>query len=209
MSISPPPSFPPVLATPRPDLEELELEAQDARRARSGWRRRASGLLLALAATTALGLGALELTGLAPWAAEARADLGAPGEEPASTLDARLERSIARAVDAAARDGVELYVSSGLRSAEEQRILWEEALEEHGSRAEAARWVLPPEVSSHVTGKAVDVGPAQGAAWLGEHGSRWGLCQVYANEPWHFERVTRNKGECPAMLPDASVLLED
>ena len=124
MSISPPPSFPPVLATPRPDLEELELEAQDARRARSGWRRRASGLLLALAATTALGLGALELTGLAPWAAEARADLGAPGEEPASTLDARLERSIARAVEAAARDGVELYVSSGLRSAEEQRILW-------------------------------------------------------------------------------------
>ena len=28
MSISPPPSFPPVLATPRPDLEELELPSE-------------------------------------------------------------------------------------------------------------------------------------------------------------------------------------
>ena len=88
-------------------------------------------------------------------------------------------------------------------------MLWDEAVEEYGSELAAAQWVLPPGLSSHVTGRAVDVGPAEGAAWLAEHGSRWGLCQVYANEPWHFERVTRNKGQCPQMLTDASVLFED
>ena len=57
MNSSSPPSFPPVLATPRPELEQPGPEAP-ARNHRGAWRRRASGLALALAATTALGIGA-------------------------------------------------------------------------------------------------------------------------------------------------------
>jgi D-alanyl-D-alanine carboxypeptidase len=60
--------------------------------------------------------------------------------------------------------------------------------------------VLPPEESEHVTGRAVDVGPEAGIAWLREHGVRFGLCQRYANEPWHFERLAGAKGSaCPPM----------
>ena len=143
-------------------------------------------------------VGALQLTGHAPWSRELRG---------ADALDTALEKAVGRAIEAARKDGVELSVTSGLRSVEEQTALWTEALDTYGTAAEAARWVLPPEHSTHVQGLAVDVGPVDGVAWLGEHGARWGLCQVYANEPWHFERATKNKGTCPDPLPDASELL--
>ena len=151
-------------------------------------------------AALALAFGVLQLTGLAPWAA---AELRA-----APSLDAQLERAMDRAIDAARQDGVELRITSGLRSVEEQQALWSDALEEHGSETEAARWVLPPELSAHVQGLAVDVGPTEGAYWLIQHGARWGLCQVFANEPWHFERLTKNRGTCPDPVADASVLLD-
>jgi hypothetical protein len=38
-----------------------------------------------------------------------------------------------------------------------------------------------------VSGNAVDIGPLDATAWLAEHGVRYGLCQIYRNEPWHFE----------------------
>jgi hypothetical protein len=56
----------------------------------------------------------------------------------------------------------------------------------------------------HVTGKAVDVGPTDAAYWLAQHGARYGLCQIYANEIWHFERVIEPGETCPEQLPDAS-----
>jgi hypothetical protein len=35
-------------------------------------------------------------------------------------------------------------------------------------------------------------------AWLSEHGAGYGLCQVYANEPWHYElRPKAINGGCP------------
>ena len=39
----------------------------------------------------------------------------------------------------------------------------------------------------HVSGDAVDIGPADATAWLAEHGAAYGLCQIYRNEPWHYE----------------------
>lgn len=135
--------------------------------------------------------------------------LGAQQISAADTLDPQLERAVARATRAAAKDGVELYVNSGLRSVDEQRELWDAGVEEHGGPHEAARWVLPPELSAHVSGLAVDIGPAEGAAWLGVHGPRWGLCQVFENEPWHFERLTRKNGTCPEQLPDPSSLVPE
>jgi len=44
------------------------------------------------------------------------------------------------------------------------------------------------------------MGPARGVAWLRENGVRFGLCQRYANEPWHFERLAGARGsDCPAL----------
>ena len=57
----------------------------------------------------------------------------------------------------------------------------------YGSEAEAARWVATPDTSAHVSGDAVDIGPADATAWLSEHGAAYGLCQIYGNEPWHYE----------------------
>jgi hypothetical protein len=38
-----------------------------------------------------------------------------------------------------------------------------------------------------VSGDAVDIGPSDAAAWLSKHGAGYGLCQIYDNEPWHYE----------------------
>jgi hypothetical protein len=54
-----------------------------------------------------------------------------------------------------------------------------------------------------VSGDAVDLGPARAASWLGDHGAAYGLCRVYANEPWHFElRAGAAGGGCPAPYAD-------
>lgn len=63
--------------------------------------------------------------------------------------------------------------------------------------------MLPPEESAHVSGAAVDVA-AEGADWLKAHGWRYGLCQRYANEWWHFEVRTQPGGTCPPLQQDAS-----
>ena len=38
-----------------------------------------------------------------------------------------------------------------------------------------------------MSGDAVDIGPFDATAWLSEHGAHYGLCQIYRNEPWHYE----------------------
>lgn len=95
-----------------------------------------------------------------------------------------------------------MQVTSGWRSAERQAELHREAIEKYGSANKARQWVLPAEESEHVRGGAVDVGPPAAVTWLEQHGVRFGLCQRYANEPWHFERLAGAKGSvCPAMEP--------
>jgi len=60
-----------------------------------------------------------------------------------------------------------------------------------------------PETSAHVSGDAVDIGSAGAAAWLSEHGAAYGLCQIYGNEPWHYElRPEAIDHGCPAMYAD-------
>ena len=118
-------------------------------------------------------------------------------------LDPDLLAALHRAATDAAADGVRLQVNSGWRSAEQQARLLAEAVDEHGSLQEAARWVATPETSAHVSGDAVDVGPSDAARWLSRHGSSYGLCQVYRNEPWHFELRPGALDEgCPAMYAD-------
>ncbi|GAB3426093.1 M15 family metallopeptidase domain-containing protein [Flindersiella endophytica] len=126
-------------------------------------------------------------------------------EPELADVDPALRHAMEVAMRDAAGQGVRLRVVSGGRSLAEQRELYEKAVAEHGA-ASAAKWAVPPnELSAHVKGLAVDVGPVAGSAWLREHGARYGLCQVYANEPWHFERTAKN-GTCPALASDASAV---
>ena len=125
-------------------------------------------------------------------------------DPPASALDPGLDDALRRATADAADDGVELDVTSGWRSQEEQERLFREAVAKHGP-AEAARRVALPGTSAHESGDAVDIGPARAAAWLSRNGAGYGLCQIYANEPWHFElRPNAANQGCPRMYADAS-----
>jgi len=118
-------------------------------------------------------------------------------------VDADLAARFEAARAAAEAEGVELRVTSGKRTAEEQQRLVDDAVATRGV-PEAYRWVLPPESSAHVQGLAVDVGPTEGAYWLAQHGLDFGLCQTYANEVWHFEKLPDGADTCPEQHPDSS-----
>lgn len=118
-------------------------------------------------------------------------------------LDDDLLAALRDAAAEAADDGVTFHVNSGWRSAELQTRLFDEAVAEYGSAEEAARWVATAETSAHVSGDAVDLGPTAATAWLSQHGARYGLCQVYANEPWHYELFPdAADAGCPDMYAD-------
>jgi zinc D-Ala-D-Ala carboxypeptidase len=118
-------------------------------------------------------------------------------------LDPDLLGALRQAATAAAGDGVEFVVDSGWRSPAYQEQLLREAVSEYGSEAEAARWVATPNKSAHVSGDAVDIGPSDAATWLSEHGAEYGLCQIYGNEPWHYELRPEAIGHgCPATYAD-------
>ena len=129
-------------------------------------------------------------------------DVGFPGVD---NLDPGLLRALRDAATEAAGDGIELQVNSGWRSRDYQDELVREAVSRYGSEEEAARWVATADTSPHVSGDAVDLGPARAADWLAEQGAAWGLCPVYRNEPWHFElRPRAAERGCPRLYADAS-----
>jgi LAS superfamily LD-carboxypeptidase LdcB len=118
-------------------------------------------------------------------------------------LDADLLAAVRRAATDAAADDVTFVVNSGWRSAQYQDQLLRDAIAQYGSAQEAARWVATPDTSPHVRGDAIDVGPWAATTWLSEHGAQYGLCQVYANEAWHYElRPDAVDRGCPTMYAD-------
>jgi D-alanyl-D-alanine carboxypeptidase len=120
-----------------------------------------------------------------------------------ANLDPALLGALRQAATDAAGDGVEFDVDSGWRSPEYQEQLLREAVSKYGSVEEAARWVATAETSAHVSGDAVDIGPSDATGWLSEHGAEYGLCQIYGNEPWHYElRPEAIDHGCPAMYVD-------
>ncbi|MDI9914700.1 M15 family metallopeptidase [Rhodococcus sp. IEGM 1379] len=119
-------------------------------------------------------------------------------------LDTALLAALHSAVADAQKSGVAMHVTSGWRSAAFQQRLWDNAVVKYGSASEAAQWVHPPNLSKHVSGQAVDIGPTNADDWLIQHGSDYGLCQTYANEMWHFELATTPGGECPPQLSNPS-----
>jgi D-alanyl-D-alanine carboxypeptidase len=120
-----------------------------------------------------------------------------------ANLDAALLRALRQAATDAAGAGVVFVVDSGWRSAAYQQQLFRQAVLKYGSETEAARWVATPSTSAHVSGDAVDIGPAGATAWLADHGAAYGLCRVYGNEPWHYElRPEAIAHGCPPMYAD-------
>lgn len=118
-------------------------------------------------------------------------------------LDPALLGALRRAATDAAGDGVAFFVNSGWRSPEYEEQLLHQAVSKYGSEEEAARWVATPNTSAHVSGDAVDIGPLAATAWLSEHGAGYGLCQIYRNEPWHYElRPKARDHGCPPMYAD-------
>jgi D-alanyl-D-alanine carboxypeptidase len=127
-------------------------------------------------------------------------DDGVPG---VANLDHALLGALRRAATDAAGDRVEMFVDSGWRSPAYQERLLQQAVSKYGSEAKAARWVATPQTSSHVSGDAVDIGHSDAARWLSKHGAAYGLCQIYRNEPWHYElRPAAVDRGCPAMYAD-------
>jgi zinc D-Ala-D-Ala carboxypeptidase len=120
-----------------------------------------------------------------------------------ANLDPDLLRALREAAVDAAVDGVEFHVNSGWRSPKYQNQLRREAVSKHGSEREAARWVATADTSAHVAGHAVDIGSFEARAWLATHGAKYGLCQIYRNEPWHYElRPEAIDHGCPPMYAD-------
>jgi D-alanyl-D-alanine carboxypeptidase len=120
-----------------------------------------------------------------------------------ANLDPDLLEALRRAATDAAHDGVDFQVNSGWRSPAYQEELLDQAIAKYGSEAEAARWVATPKTSPHVAGDAVDIGHSDAAAWLAKYGAAYGLCQIYGNEPWHYElRPEAVEHGCPHRYAD-------
>jgi len=112
--------------------------------------------------------------------------------------------AIQNAANAAAAEGVDVQLTSGWRSKGFQKRLFDQAVATYGNADLAAQFVASPEKSMHVFGKAVDVGPVAADQWMIANGSRFGLCQIYANEIWHFELAVDAAGNCPPLRPNAA-----
>jgi len=123
---------------------------------------------------------------------------------PAVTkLDSKLLAALRAAATDARGEGITFTVNSGWRSREYQDKLLREAVSQYGSKAEAARWVATADTSPHVSGEAVDIGSLDATVWLSQHGAAYGLCQIYANERWHYELRPQAIGHgCPRMYAD-------
>jgi zinc D-Ala-D-Ala carboxypeptidase len=119
-------------------------------------------------------------------------------------LDPKLLRAIQDAARAAEADGIVVEITSGWRTKGFQRRLFDVGVGMYGSVEAARKFVASPEVSKHVTGEAVDVAPVEADQWLIRNGSKFGLCQIYANEIWHFELAVDEHGRCPPLKPSAA-----
>jgi D-alanyl-D-alanine carboxypeptidase len=119
-------------------------------------------------------------------------------------LDPSLLNAVQDATHAAAAQGVDLRITSGWRSKGFQQRLFDDAVGIFGNVDIARQFVASPDVSKHVVGQAVDVAPVDADNWLIRNGAQFGLCQIYANELWHFELAVDQQGNCPPLRPNAA-----
>jgi LAS superfamily LD-carboxypeptidase LdcB len=115
-----------------------------------------------------------------------------------------LLRAIQDATTQAATEHVDIRINSGWRSKGFQQRLFDDAVRTYRSVDVANQFVASPETSKHVVGQAVDIAPVEADRWLIANGPRFGLCQIYANEIWHFELAVDDQGRCPPLRPNAA-----
>ena len=131
-------------------------------------------------------------------------------------VNRRMGEDLSRMLEDAAEENVWLWVASGYRSSQRQKVLFQQQVErwqETGCSLEEARekalqTVALPGHSEHQTGLAVDFSPVSPAfaqteayGWLQEHGAAYGFVQRYpagkeswtgvAEESWHYRYVGR------------------
>jgi hypothetical protein len=119
-------------------------------------------------------------------------------------LDPLLLKAIQDAARSAQSQGVNITITSGWRSKGFQQRLFDDAVRRYGSVEIAQQFVASPDVSRHVVGEAVDIAGNGASDWLIRNGPRFGLCQIYANENWHFELAADGEGRCPPLRPNAA-----
>lgn len=168
-------------------------------------RRHTRSVLLTIAIVTAAAIGFLVYPSTAP-SSSASPPVVTPSHH-GGAADGQLKPGLREALHDATADaaaaGISISVNSGWRSPEHQAQLLRKAIVRYGSEANAAQWVATPETSPHVSGDAVDIGPTDAMSWLSQHGAAYGLCQIYANEPWHYELRSRASVDgCPPMYAD-------
>jgi len=119
-------------------------------------------------------------------------------------LDPLLLKAVQDATRSSEADGVKMRITSGWRTKGFQQRLFDMGVVQYGSVDAARQFVASPEVSKHVVGEAVDIAPIEADKWLIRNGPRFGLCQIFANEIWHFELATDEQGRCPPLRPNAA-----
>jgi zinc D-Ala-D-Ala carboxypeptidase len=119
-------------------------------------------------------------------------------------LDPALLTAIQNASKKAEAEGVDIRINSGWRSKGFQQRLFDDGVRIYGSIDAARKFVAAPDASMHVEGKAVDIIPVEADKWLIANGQQFGLCQIYANEIWHFELAADDQGHCPPLKPNAA-----
>lgn len=99
-------------------------------------------------------------------------------------LDDDFQTKLRQMIADAAAEGLELGISSGLRSTEQQARLWAEALQKYGSPAEARKHVAPPGTSKHEKGEAADItfGSQAAREWAAANAAAYGLGFPVATE---------------------------
>lgn len=98
-------------------------------------------------------------------------------------IGAQIAGNFDNMVTAAARDGVQLRVTSGKRSYQEQVNLYNK----YGP-GRAAR----PGRSNHESGNAIDFTNTPGAFnWLKQNAGRFGFYNKIPSEPWHYSTTGR------------------
>jgi hypothetical protein len=136
--------------------------------------------------------------------------VSAPANE-ASELNFHVKNRFLAAQSKARKEGINLVITSGFRTAARQEYLFQRAIQKYGSEKEASKWVLPPDKSHHPDGIALDVnypGNQVETKWLEKNGYKFGLCRVYKNEWWHFEPLVAPGEACPALVPNALTKVE-
>lgn len=113
--------------------------------------------------------------------------IAASGDQASNDLlDATFNQALNKLI---AASGGKISITSGKRSTQRQKELWEAALKKYGDPEIADNWVAPPGRSKHEFGLAADLRYADEATkrWAHEVAKQYGLYFPLSNEDWHIE----------------------